>query len=84
MFGFIKKLFGSAPAEKTVEAPYKVETPIVEAPKVETATPVAEKATEAMVESVKPAPKKKAAPKKAAPKKEGVSKGRGRKPKSKA
>lgn len=30
MFGFLKKLFGSAPAEPP--APYKVEAPVVEAP----------------------------------------------------
>lgn len=30
MFGFLKKLFGSAPAE--TPAPYKVEAPVVEAP----------------------------------------------------
>ena len=31
MLGFIKKIFGSKPAE-TTPAPYKVETPEVEAP----------------------------------------------------
>jgi len=58
MIGFIKKLFGSKPAEANAapEVPYKVETPV--AP-----TPVAEKATEAVVTSIakpakKPAPKK--------------------------
>ena len=63
MISFIKKLFGSTPTEATQPeaAPYKVEA----AP-----TPVAEKATEAVVKSVakpakKPAPKKPAAPKKA-------------------
>lgn len=71
MFGFIKKLFGEKPAEVTAEAPYKVE--VAEA----APTPVAEKATEAVVKSVKPA--KKAAPKKPAA---GAKKG-GRKPKSK-
>ena len=30
MFGFLKKLFGSVPAE--TPAPYKVEAPVVEAP----------------------------------------------------
>ena len=30
MFGFLKKLFGSAPAE--TPAPYKVEAPVVETP----------------------------------------------------
>ena len=33
MLEFFKKLFGSTPAETPV--PYKVETPVVEAPKVE-------------------------------------------------
>ncbi len=53
MFGFIKKLFGTAPkAETTAEAPYKVEAPVVDladiaiaqkpAPVAETPAPVAE------------------------------------------
>jgi hypothetical protein len=69
MIGFIKKLFGSKPAEATTapEVPYKVEAPV--AP-----TPVAEKASEAVVTSIakpakKPAPKKPAGQKPAAPKK---------------
>jgi hypothetical protein len=33
MLSFLKKIFGSTPAE--TPAPYKVETPVVEAPKVE-------------------------------------------------
>lgn len=50
MFGFIKKLFGSTPAETVAEVPYKVEA----------VTPVAEKASEAVVKSIaQPAPKKK-------------------------
>jgi hypothetical protein len=57
MFGLIKKLFGSKTEEtKVEEVPYKVEAP---AP-----TPVAEKASQAVVESIAPA-KKKPAPKKA-------------------
>ena len=81
MFGFLKKLFGAKPTVNPCEeAPYKVETPKVEAPApvVETA-PVVEVAPAA-----EPAPKKKAAPKKAAPKPAGAPKGRGRKPKSKS
>ena len=55
MLSLLKKLFGSKPEEtKVEEAPYKVETP----------TPVAEKASQAVVESIAPA-KKKPAPKKA-------------------
>jgi len=30
MFGFIKKLFGTAPKAETTEAPYKVEAPVVD------------------------------------------------------
>ena len=58
MIGFIKKLFGAKPAEATQPeaAPYKVE--VAPAP-----TPVAEQATQAVVESIAPA--KKPAPKKA-------------------
>jgi len=74
MFGFIKNLFGTAPkAETKAEVPYKVEAPapVVEAPAavVETPapTPVAEQATQAVVESI--APKAEAAKKKPAPKK---------------
>jgi hypothetical protein len=78
MFGFLKKMFGGKPAEQTAEAPYKVETTVVETPKVEAPAPVVEAAPVA-----KPAPKKKAAPKKAAPKPAGAPKGRSRKPKSK-
>jgi hypothetical protein len=33
MLSFLKKIFGSTPAE--TPAPYKVETPVVQAPKVE-------------------------------------------------
>lgn len=82
MFGFIKKLFGSKPAEVTAEAPYKVEVPtlteVVAAP-----APVAE----VKAEPAKPAPKKKPAAKKPAgqkpaPKQAGAKKG-GRKPKAK-
>lgn len=79
MLGLLRKLFGGKPAEQTAEAPYKVEVPVVEtAP-----TPVSEKATQAVVESIPtPAPKKKAAPKKAAAPKQGGTKKGGRKPKS--
>ena len=82
MLGLIKKLFGAKPAEATQPeaAPYKVETQVA-APEP-TPTPVAEKATEAVVQSIaKPA--KKAPVKKAAPKKEAAPKKSGRKPKAK-
>jgi hypothetical protein len=74
MIGFIKKLFGSTPAEATQPeaAPYKVET----AP-----APVAEKATEAVVKSVAN-PAKKTTPKKPANAKPAGAKKGPRKPKS--
>jgi hypothetical protein len=58
LFGFGSKVEASAPV---VEVPYKVETP---AP-----TPVAEQATQAVVESIAPAKKKPAAKKAPAAKK---------------
>ncbi len=65
MLSLLKKLFGGKAEEtKAVEAPYKVEAP---AP-----TPVAEQATQAVVESIKPEVKKpraKKAPAKATAKK---------------
>ena len=64
MINFFKNLFGSKPAEAVVEVPYKVEEP---AP-----SPVAEQATQAVVESIAPAkkaPAKKAPAKKPAAKK---------------
>jgi len=65
MIGFIKKLFGSKPAEVIAEVPYKVETPVAEP------TPVSASAAEAVVKSIAPkAPAKKTAPKKAVPKKQ--------------
>ena len=61
MLRHIKKLFGIAPKESpVVEVPYKVETP---AP-----SPVAEQATQAVIESIAP-PKKPAAKKAPAAKK---------------
>ena len=60
MINFIKKLFGSKPVETVAEVPYKVEAA---AP-----TPVAEQATQAVVESIAPA-KKPAAKKPKAPRK---------------
>jgi hypothetical protein len=49
MINFIKNLFGSKPVETVAEVPYKVEAV---AP-----TPVAEQATQAVVESIAPAKK---------------------------
>jgi hypothetical protein len=61
MLNQIKKLFGISPkAEVPAEAPYKIELP---AP-----TPVAEQASQAVVESIAPAKKKPAAKKVAAKK----------------
>ena len=66
MIGFFKKLFGAKPVETQPEAaPYKVETP----------TPAAEKATEAVVASIAPA-KPKAPKKPNGPKKQGGNKPR--------
>ena len=46
MFGFIKKLFGQAPAQpKAAEAPYKVEAPVAES--VQPEAPAAEPAAKA-------------------------------------
>jgi len=60
MLNHIKKLFGFGPKEApVVEVPYKVETPAV--------SPVADQATQAVVESIAPA--KKPAAKKTAAKK---------------
>ena len=64
MINFIKNLFGSKPVETVAEVPYKVEAV---AP-----TPVAEKATQAVVESIAPA--KKPAAKKPAAKKPAAKK----------
>lgn len=35
MLSFLKKIFGSKPAAESAPVPYKVESPVVEAPKVE-------------------------------------------------
>ena len=61
MLNHIKKLFGFGPKEApVVEVPYKVETPAV--------SPVADQATQAVVESIAPAKKKPAARKPRTPK----------------
>jgi len=75
MFGFIKNLFGKKAEEtKVAECPYKVETTSV----------VADKATQAVVESLEPVKKApaKATAKKAPAKKPAGGKPRGRKPKA--
>jgi hypothetical protein len=94
MLGFIKKLFGTK-TEDTVQVPYKVETPVVEAaptPVVKAApTPVNPQITDAVTQAPvakpkttapkkKPAGQKPAGPKSVAPKTGGA---RGRKPKAK-
>ena len=68
MLNQIKKLFGIAPkTEVQAEVPYKIEAP--------TPTPVAEQASQAVVESIaKPAKKKPAAKKAPAAKKPRASK----------
>ncbi len=96
MFKAIKEFFfGKLPEQKAPEAPYKVEAPVVEAPKVEEApkapeTPVAAapvvetQITDAVTQS-KPAAmtaKKKPAAKKPAGEKKAPAKKPGRKPKS--
>jgi hypothetical protein len=70
MLGFIKSLFSSKPAEPVVaEVPYKVEVaPANVQVEVPAPTPVAEQATQAIVESIVPAkPAAKKAPAKKAP-----------------
>jgi monoamine oxidase len=73
MINFIKNLFGSKPVETVVEVPYKVEEP---AP---AATPVAEQASQAVVESIAPAKK---APAKKAPAKKAPAAKKPRTPKA--
>jgi hypothetical protein len=71
MLKLLAKLFGSKKPEQA-EAPYKIETPVVDLADIAIAQrpdPVVEKASQAMVESVAPAKKKPAAKKSAAPKK---------------
>jgi len=88
MLGFLKKLFG-AKTEETVPAPYKVETPVVEAtptpvnPQITdavTQTPVVETKPKKAAPKKKPAGQKPAGSKPTAPKQAG---NRGRKPKAK-
>ena len=61
MLHHIKKLFGIKPKAVEAEVPYKEETPAV--------SPVAEQASQAVVESIAPAKKKPAAKKAPAAKK---------------
>ena len=76
MINFIKNLFGSKPVETVSEVPYKVETKSWEDTSdialAQRPTPVAEQASQAVVESIAPAkkaPAKKVAAKKPAAKK---------------
>ena len=73
MINFFKNLFGSKPETTPEAAPYKVEEP---AP---AATPVAEQATQAVVESIAPAKK---APAKKAPAKKAPAAKKPRAPKA--
>ncbi len=62
MFGFIKKLFGTAPKAETTEAPYKVEAPVVDLADIAIAqrpAPVAEAPKEAPKAEAKKEPAKK-------------------------
>lgn len=79
MFKAIKEfLFGKLPEQKQPEAPYKVEAPAETAP-----SPVAEKATEAVVASLAPAKKQGKGKKPQGSKPAGNKKPRGpRKPKA--
>jgi hypothetical protein len=99
MFGFIKKLFGSKPAEVATEVPYKVEVPVAEQAVVvsvdPTVNPVVSTTTEEVVVKVVPVitgntPKQSSKKKQSttpkqptAPKQAGTGKPRGRRPKSK-
>lgn len=90
MFGFLKKLFGSKPAEETAVAPYKIETPVVktEAVKEVEATPATVKLRQPGTPKQgqkKPAQGKKPAGQKkpAQPKQGAGNKPKGRKPKAK-
>lgn len=90
MFGFIKKLLGTAPEAKAEAAPYKVEAPAKVESTPESVTPqVTDAVTSAAPVADFPVekPKKKAAPKKATAEKKPVPKitggKRGRKPKAK-
>ena len=66
MLEFFKKLFGSTPAE--APAPYKVETPVIEAPKVEQFPFPAPAKTEKKTADKKPAVKAKTTRKPRSPK----------------
>ena len=66
MLSFLKKIFSSTPAEAPV--PYKVETPVIEAPKVEQFPFPAPARTEKKTADKKPAVKAKTARKPRAPK----------------
>ena len=71
MFKKIKEFFTGKPAEVVAEVPYKVEA-VVDTADIAIAqlpTPVAEQATQAVVESIAPAKKKPAAKKPKAPRK---------------
>ena len=86
MLKLLAKLFGAKKPEQA-EAPYKIETPVVDLADIAIAQrpdPVVEKASQAMVESVAPAKKKPAAKKPAAKKPAAPKKSTPRKSKPKA
>jgi hypothetical protein len=69
MLSFIKKFFGAKPTVNPCsDAPYKVETPVIEAPKVEQFPFPAPAKTEKKTADKKPAVKAKTARKPRAPK----------------
>ena len=68
MLSFLKKIFGSKPAAESAPVPYKVESPVVEAPKVEQFPFPAPAPAEKKTADKKPAVKAKTARKPRAPK----------------
>jgi hypothetical protein len=78
MLGLLKKLFGVKPVETVVEAPYKVETPVVEV-SVEVAKATAEVTVENKAKAVA---KIKRAPAKNTPIKKAAASKTSRKPKT--
>ncbi len=86
MINFFKKLFGKTEQPVAAEAPYKVETPVVDTADIALAqkpaggAAIVEQASEAVITSIAKEPKKKAGKKPAGPKKQGSA--RPRKPRA--
>ena len=96
MLGFLKKLFGLKTAETVSTAPYKIESPVVQAAPAVVENQITDAVTVKPVEQSAPAKKAKQAPKKPAAPKQPAKKqpapkqnapkqggNRGRKPKAK-